>query len=520
VDSGRGRKLYATFLVLAVATLAVSALAFISSNSSAYTAHDPIIIASNADFNGANGVTSGTGTISDPYIIDDWSISAGTANGISISDTSAYYVIANVSISHDTYNYNNYNGINLDNAPNGRVENSTISGWVKIGVYVKSSSNVELYNNTISNTGFASNDRYCIRMDSCLQDVSITQNNLSDANYGVLAYASTDIQIDHNNITGTERGGVSLSSTKYSVISQNTMDIGGVAIYGYVISDFNTHTISTDNVVNNKPVRYERNATALDIDGEDLAQVILANCSSTILSNMVLGDAAIAVDLGYCNDTTIADCTLMNNVWYGICTQYSTNLTVTDTTIHNSTFGVYAYVGSVINVNRSRVNSSSNTGFYMYSVSKVNISYSTISNCTPFYGAIRYQGTSSAVDLDSYITYNVIRDNSIGVTLINAGGVHVNHNDFINNDLHANDTSAGDNFWDDGIEGNYWDNYTGDDLVAPFGIGDEPLLIDFGTYDNYPLMEYQAIPEFQDVVVPVMFVLVIFGLFRARMTRQ
>jgi len=48
---------------------------------------------------------------------------------------------------------------------------------------------------------------------------------------------------------------------------------------------------------------------------------------------------------------------------------------------------------------------------------------------------------------------------------------------------------AGDstNVWDDGRKGNYWSNYTGQDLNED-GIGDNPYVIDVNNQDNHPLM--------------------------------
>ena len=47
-----------------------------SEYASAYITHDPIYIDGNADFTPANGVKSGSGTQSDPYLIEGWDIKA------------------------------------------------------------------------------------------------------------------------------------------------------------------------------------------------------------------------------------------------------------------------------------------------------------------------------------------------------------------------------------------------------------------------------------------------------------
>ena len=50
------------------------------------------------------------------------------------------------------------------------------------------------------------------------------------------------------------------------------------------------------------------------------------------------------------------------------------------------------------------------------------------------------------------------------------------------------ETSGYANSWDNDIEGNYWSNYTGEDLNPHDGIGDTPHVIDATNQDNYPLM--------------------------------
>jgi hypothetical protein len=43
------------------------------------------------------------------------------------------------------------------------------------------------------------------------------------------------------------------------------------------------------------------------------------------------------------------------------------------------------------------------------------------------------------------------------------------------------------NFWDNGKEGNYWEDYNGTDANRD-GIGDAPYVIDADNVDRYPLM--------------------------------
>jgi nitrous oxidase accessory protein NosD len=77
------------------------------------------------------------------------------------------------------------------------------------------------------------------------------------------------------------------------------------------------------------------------------------------------------------------------------------------------------------------------------------------------------------------------------------------HNVFIDNNYNVafdeNVTLIG-NLWDNGKEGNYWDDYNGTDSNRN-GIGDTPYIINSDNIDNYPLMRPFDI-ENNTVVLP------------------
>jgi hypothetical protein len=79
-------------------------------------------------------------------------------------------------------------------------------------------------------------------------------------------------------------------------------------------------------------------------------------------------------------------------------------------------------------------------------------------------------------------------------------GVAVNntfyHNVFINNTMNVrfdSDLVVGGNFWDNGIEGNFWSDYNGIDADND-GVGDTPYIINAENNDTYPLMSPIDVP--------------------------
>jgi parallel beta-helix repeat protein len=83
---------------------------------------------------------------------------------------------------------------------------------------------------------------------------------------------------------------------------------------------------------------------------------------------------------------------------------------------------------------------------------------------------------------------NDIKYNDYGVWVTNSSGNPIFHNNFVNNYAQVNIEQSGyANSWDNGVEGNYWSNYTGIDLTHD-GVGDYPHTIHANNIDHYPLM--------------------------------
>ena len=91
----------------------------------------------------------------------------------------------------------------------------------------------------------------------------------------------------------------------------------------------------------------------------------------------------------------------------------------------------------------------------------------------------------------NYVYGNEISDNNIGLTIPISDSQFntIYNNTFTLNDLHAEDASL-KNKWNLGTLGNYWDNYTGNDLNDD-GIGDIPYNVSgaAGSKDYYPIWE-------------------------------
>jgi parallel beta-helix repeat protein len=181
-------------IAILMTTAVFAVLVAVPMNASAGTIHAPIEISSDANFADAGnplsyGVTGGSGTESDPYIISGWNISSSTTTGIYIQYASVYFTIENCNITGDS----SQNAIVLNSNSHGKVLNCSLTGN-SYGVY-SYDSRTEVLNCTISggNTGIYS-----------YNDVSIVSrgNNLSNfVNYAIYSDYSKAVSFVDNDIS-------------------------------------------------------------------------------------------------------------------------------------------------------------------------------------------------------------------------------------------------------------------------------------------------------------------------------
>ncbi|MEM1551148.1 MAG: M14 family zinc carboxypeptidase [Candidatus Bathyarchaeia archaeon] len=91
------------------------------------------------------------------------------------------------------------------------------------------------------------------------------------------------------------------------------------------------------------------------------------------------------------------------------------------------------------------------------------------------------------------ITGNWIINNKCGVLIDEPKHNTFYHNNFILNTYQVYIYSESENTWDNGSEGNYWNDYNGTDANSD-GIGDTPYIINQNNIDNYPLIQPWASP--------------------------
>lgn len=427
------------------------------------------------------GICTGSGTYSDPYVIKDLEIDGGGSGScILIENSNVYFKIENCTLYNAGIGLDS--GIELNNVDNSQlIDNNCSSNF--LGIYIYNSNNHTISGNTMNN----------------------------NEQYGIWIRDSNNTNI-FGNIMNDNRLGILLSGFNHS-ISGNIMNGCGLGVSGAsLIKDLCSYDIDTTNLVNGKPLYYYSNEENLGIsDFINAGQILLVNSTNSIILNLDFSFCSNGIALYYCKANTISGTTnnnqtvgimlvysnynilkgnfLNNNDYHGIYIQDGHNNTVTGNTANNNgRYGIYLEYSNNNTLTGNSVNSN-NRGINLY-----RSDYSTISG-----NNVNSNGIGIHLDEsnNNTVTQNMIKDNNEGLWIEALVGLYDSSmntiflNCFIDNNMNAYDEGT-NNYWDNGIKGNYWDDYNNTDTDGD-GIGDVPYNIlgpafPAGSQDRFPLM--------------------------------
>ncbi|MFW9992704.1 MAG: nitrous oxide reductase family maturation protein NosD [Candidatus Odinarchaeota archaeon] len=233
-----------------------------SAASPAYDASDPISITSNAAFIGV--ASSGNGTVDDPYIIENLSITNNTANLIYIENTTAYFEIRNCLLngtdgSYDGIVLNNTDygnlstndifrcnyGIHLNSSDHNTILNNTVHGNALDGIFLHDSNVTDIFKNKVYDNGHGhplpllvsgagtsgimtnGNKGSGILIDPSSTN-NITENDVY-SNYlkGIYIVDCTETTVLNNTIHRNGGDGIALEDSTYTYILNNTIHTNG-----------------------------------------------------------------------------------------------------------------------------------------------------------------------------------------------------------------------------------------------------------------------------------------------------
>ena len=380
--------------------------------------------------------------------------------------------------------------------------------------------------NSIVNNSITNND-YGIQIESSYNN-SVIDNEIFCNRYGIGIVNAENNVVADNSISYCFEG-IELDSSSGNLLRNNKM-LGNTFNFGVVgdsLSDF-INDVDISNKVDDKPIYYWINqdskqvpddagyvavVNSTNITVRDLALkwnvqgLVFAFTNNSVIENVDATWNFRGIDFLYSNKNKILRANITRNDVYGILVLESDDNIFEGSIVEFSNVCSFQMEHSNCNkITNNTIASSVHCGIALVDCDRNLIIDNALSTnerglvvCRSPHNLIaRNQILSNDIGIQlmypeataNTIQDNTIRSNDFGIDI--EGGVRniLFHNNLVNNAHHV--TSGEElNAWDNGVEGNYWNEYNGTDIDQD-GIGDSPYTIDAANKDQHPLMSLYA----------------------------
>lgn len=297
------------------------------------------------------------------------------------------------------------------------------------------------------------------------------------------------VTLSGNNALDNYYNGIRLNDTSNITLSGNTIANGGIVISGSSLGVYASHAIDSSNTVNGKPIYYHAHRSGLGSGNfSNAGQVILVNCTGSVVSGLDVSGGSIGIALYYSNNILLLSNNASCNNAYGIYLSSSSNNTISGNNVFNNYwYGIYLSSSNINTISGNNASSNIFYGIYLSSSSNIIISGNTFSDN-------HWDGIEVAFSNGSTISGNNASNNhQFGISLYRSSNTVISGNFFSGNQVSQATCYGGTgNAWDNGTHGNYWGDYT---THYPCSTNDgvtwnTPYKIDFDgrCQDNHPLV--------------------------------
>jgi len=322
--------------------------------------------------------------------------------------------------------------------------------------------------------------------------------------HGVYLYNVADSTIINNIFRNNINTDLSLiSSSSLSILDNRFHGGSGIILLGD-LDEMTSHTIE-NNFVNDKPIYYFKNDHNGRVVPSDAGEVILADCQNFRIADLDVDGGDYCILLGYSSHNIIED-NVISNVMDGFYLWHSDYNIISGNMISNA-FGNPSESSSFNIISDNIIKNNIRYGIGLFSSDNNTVYQNKIYNNSE-------NGIIIVESRDNIVSLNEINDNSqSGINLYmspsntvtgntlssnNEYGIKsesssnnnlIHHNNFYNNTPDNARDSCRNTWYLEGLGGNYWDDYDGNDLNND-SFGDQPYSIRGGSNsDNYPLIQ-------------------------------
>lgn len=288
---------------------------------------------------------SGSGTWSDPYIIENVIINAGNSGScILIENSNVCFKIKNCILKNSEW-ANSHAGIKLANTKNGQLIDNDCSNNNGYGISLLKSDN-----NTISNNIANFNNGNSIYLEDC-DNNTISENTLNYNGCGMFLWKINNNKISRN-IVNYNREGMVLSDGNKNYISENTVSYNEEGGISMSFCDYST--ITRNNATNNEH-----------------SGISTTNGDYNVVLNNTFNMNNDGIVIGWCQNNTISRNTASKNKRYGILLyEQAYHNSISNNSMYECSVGIFAEIDLISGNNIDNSNLINGKPLYFYTNEK------------------------------------------------------------------------------------------------------------------------------------------------------
>ncbi|MFW9994546.1 MAG: NosD domain-containing protein [Candidatus Odinarchaeota archaeon] len=427
------------------------------------------------------------------YQNSSYIIITGSASATVVNNTRGQMIISHSPGSKVKNNV--IQGISISYSPDLTAENNI---FLEYGLSVSGESVDELLSLTVVNnsinglpvgylTGLSStavNEPYSQLILVNCTDVTVKDQNCSNAATGIAIYYSPRCRLLNNTCQDNWEDGISIDSSDHTTVVNNTcQDNGRVNFvdgpYGHGIS---VSQSSGSTVINN--TCQDNRAGGITVGSSDHATVANNTCQDSYYSGITVGSS---------DHATVANNTCQDSYYSGITVGSSDHATVANNTCSNNGVGIFISASDHATVVSNTCNDNSRDRNYCNGIRIRDSVAATVTSNTCNNNTVGISIESFSMNRNAsfiLVTWNVITGNQQGLIItVGSDNCTIHHNYFINNMQQAFDDGMDNQWYDNNTDvGNYWSNYNylGSYLIPGRAEATDPFpIIDFD-WDGLP----------------------------------
>lgn len=321
------------------------------------------------------------------------------------------------------------------------------------------------------------------------QNSKIVGNTLENGSYGIRLLHSANAWVVDNVVHKYSSFGVELDSSGYATLRNNILDENryNFGVDGTSFSDF-INDIDASNTVKGKPIRYLVNQHDVMIDSlfPEFGYLALINSTNVKVQDLNVQDNIQGVLLAFTANSTVSNVNAEKN-WNGIYITHSMNISASGNNAnYNFDYGIKFFNSSRSTVRRNNVDSNGFAGIGLF-WSPNSIVAGNEANLHTYNLHLVFTNNSVITENDA----SQSKPGGYSIAIYYSHNNQIYHNSLSNSLLPYETRNLKPfiprNNWDNGLEGNFWSDYSGVDKDQN-GLGDTPYVVGQNNTDNHPLM--------------------------------